>query len=381
MRLGLQQRVFPAYRAAFFDALGAAFEDGLEVFSGDPLPGEALGDTGELFVAKHIRARNLHVGRGPLLFYGQPDLIDWLERWQPDALIVEANPRNLSIPAARRWMHSRGKPVIGWGLGAPPGRNLPERVLSGWRDRHLREFDALISYSQTGADQFAAAGFPKDRIYVAPNAATPRPAGPPPDRPSIFRAGRPEVLFVGRLQARKRVDSLLRACAALPESLRPVVMVVGDGPERAVFEAVAKEVYPSAFFVGAKTGANLEPFYAAADLFVLPGTGGLAIQQAMSRGLPVLVAEADGTQADLVRAGNGWVVPPGDEGALVRCLADALSDVGRLRKMGRESFRIVDEEVNIDRMVGVFAEVVKSLIAKNAKIAKGREEKDLERKE
>lgn len=367
LRLGLQQRVFPAYRAAFFDALGAAFDGGLEVFSGDPLPGEALGETGELHVAKHVRARNLHVGRGPLLFYWQPGLIDWLERWQPDALIVEANPRNLSIPAARRWMHQRSRPVIGWGLGAPPGRNLPERLLSGWRDRHLRDFDALISYSQTGAEQFAAAGFPIDRIFVAPNAATPRPAGPPPARPPQFREGRPEVLFVGRLQARKRVDALLRACAALPEHLRPGVTVVGDGPERAAFETAAREFYPSARFVGAKTGPALEPFYAAADLFVLPGTGGLAIQQAMSRGLPVLVAEADGTQADLVRAENGWVVPPGDKDALVKCMAEALSDVGRLREMGEESFRIVDEEVNIDRMVGVFAEVVKSVTAKGRK--------------
>ncbi len=366
LRLGLQQRVFPAYRAVFFDALAAAFDGGLEVFSGDPLPGEALGEVGTLRLARHARAVNRHVGRGPLLLYWQPGLTDWLERWQPDVLITEANPRNLSIAAARRWMHRRGRPVIGWGLGAPPGRNLPERLLSGWRDRHLLGFDALISYSQNGAEQFVAAGFPAERIFVAPNAATPRPSGPPPERPAHFREGRPEVLFVGRLQARKRVDSLLRACAALPEPLRPGVTIVGDGPERAAFEAAARAVYPSARFVGAKTGADLEPFYAAADLFVLPGTGGLAIQQAMSRGLPVLVAEADGTQGDLVRAGNGWVVPPGDEGALVKRLKDALSDAGRLRRMGAESFRIVDEEVNIDRMVGVFAEVVKSATAEYA---------------
>ena len=41
--------------------------------------------------------------------------------------------------------------------------------------------------------------------------------------------------------------------------------------------------------------------FAGADLFVLPGTGGLAVQEAMSYALPVIVAKGDGTQEDLVR--------------------------------------------------------------------------------
>jgi glycosyltransferase involved in cell wall biosynthesis len=39
------------------------------------------------------------------------------------------------------------------------------------------------------------------------------------------------VLYVGRLQARKRLDDLIRACAAL-RSLQPKLVIVGDGPER-----------------------------------------------------------------------------------------------------------------------------------------------------
>jgi glycosyltransferase involved in cell wall biosynthesis len=105
----------------------------------------------------------------------------------------------------------------------------------------------------------------------------------------------------------------------------------------------------------------LKPYFAEADLFVLPGTGGLAVQEAMSYGLPVIVAKGDGTQDDLVREGNGWQINPEDYGALVSAMQNALSDIARLRKMGAESFRIVSEEINIQKMVDVFVSALSSV--------------------
>jgi glycosyltransferase involved in cell wall biosynthesis len=164
---------------------------------------------------------------------------------------------------------------------------------------------------------------------------------------------------VGRLQARKRVDDLLRACAQLES--KPRLVIIGDGPEREILQTLAKEVYPSAEFPGARHGAELKPYFTEADLFVLPGTGGLAIQEAMSYGLPVIVAQGDGTQDDLVRKENGWQIPPGDFEALVATMKDALSDVARLRRMGEESYRIVKEEINIEKMVETFVTALNSL--------------------
>ncbi len=364
-RIGLQQRVFPAYRAPFFDALARTCTGGLSVFSGEPMVDEMLGKAGQLHYAQHVPARNVYLGGGAFLLVWQLGLMDWLERWHPDVLVMEANPRNASTNAALRWMHSRGLPVIGWGLGAPPLRRALPGPLPGLflesRKRFLSQFDALISYSRTGVEQFTAAGFPRERVFLAPNAATHKPTQPPPDRPEFYAGGRPVVLFVGRLQPRKRIDALLRACAELPEGIRPRLWIVGDGPERQPLEALAAEIYPLAEFHGEKHDADLAPFYHGADLFVLPGTGGLAVQQAMSCGLPVMVAEADGTQADLVRAENGWQIPAGDDDALVRQLSAALSDPARLRRMGLASYQIVQEEVNLERMVDVFAEVINTV--------------------
>lgn len=357
VRLAVQQRVLPAYRAAFFDLLARSCAKGMGVFYGEPRQGEALGAQGELKIAERGYAENLYLGSGRFYACYQRGLINWLEVWQPDVLIVEANPRYLSTPRAVLWMKTRGRPVIGWGLGAPPTGGFWRKIL---RERFLVQFSALITYSKAGFEQYQRAGFREDRIFIAPNAVAPRPVGSCPERPDSF-LGRPVVLYVGRLQSRKRVDLLIRACARLPEAMRPRLVVVGDGPERAALEALAREVFSDTEFHGEKRGTDLAPIWAEADLFVLPGTGGLAVQEAMAAGLPVAVAEADGTQADLVREGNGWRLRPGDEDHLVAVLQEALADPVRLRRMGRAGYRIVDQEINLETMVGGFIQAVKSV--------------------
>ena len=354
-KLGLVQRVLPSYRAPFFDALAASCAGGLSLFAGQPRADEAIAGAAGLRVAQLAPAHNLHFGRASsaLYFCYQRGLEDWLAAWAPDALVIEANFRYLSTPAAVRWMHSRKRPVLGWGLGAPADRG----PLSGLRRRFLLGFDVLIAYSARGAEQYAACGFPVEKIFVAPNAVAPAPQHPLPARPDRFDL-RPVVLFVGRLQPRKRLPALLRACASLPSPLQPRLVIVGDGPELDALRALAANLYPSAEFVGARHGPELEPYFRAADLFVLPGTGGLAVQEAMSYGLPVIVAQGDGTQDDLVRPGNGWQVPPDDDAALADVLRQALSDVARLRAMGAASYRIVAEEINLEKMVGVFVEAL-----------------------
>ena len=357
-RLGLQQRVLPSYRVPFFDMLALASEGGMSLFAGEARVEESI-ISGELQVANHVPARNLHLLKGSFYFCYQRGLLDWLAHWNPDALIVEANPRYLSTPAAVNWMQQRGRPILGWGLGAPPLSG----PLSGFRKnkwtRFLNRFDALIAYSQRGADEYAVLGLPREKIFVAHNAVSPVPKDLPDHKPATI--DRVTILFVGRLQARKRIDALLRACAEMPVP-QPRLVIVGDGPERQTLEQVAGQVYPLAEFIGARHGDELKPYFAEADLFVLPGTGGLAVQEAMSHGLPVIVAKGDGTQDDLVRSENGWQIPPGDCEVLASTLCEALSDVGRLRKMGAELYRIVAEEINLEKMVEAFVRALNSFL-------------------
>ena len=369
-RLGLQQRVLPSYRSAFLDALAKGCQRGLSVFAGKPLPNEGIESVSQLQVGQVVQAKNRYFldPSSPMFICWQNGFLRWLEEWQPDGLIVEANPRYPMTRKAISWMHHKGRTVIGWGLGAPPIGGAFSSLRGRERLRMLHSLDAVIAYSNLGAEQYRQLGLSPERVYVASNAVAPAPSFPPPPRPLQFEK-QPSILFIGRLQSRKRVDLLIQACAALPVQLQPRVVVVGEGPARHEFTNLAQKIYPSVEFVGAKHGAELEPYFASADLFVLPGTGGLAIQQAMAHGLPVVVARGDGTQDDLVREENGWQASPDDLDALVNILYQALSDPVNLRQMGDASYRIVAEEINIDKMVEVFIHALND-IGKGGKIPK-----------
>jgi glycosyltransferase involved in cell wall biosynthesis len=353
VRLGIQQRILPAYRVPFFDMLAGECEGGLSLFAGDPLPGEGV-ITGELSISRvyHANNRRLPFNLGGALW--QTNILDWVKEWDPDILICEANPRTRTTPAAIRAVKSRGGSVIGWGLGAPDFHGILAPFLESYRRSVLYEYDAIISYSQTGADQYARLGIPPERIFTACNAVAAKPAHSAPERKPTATAAELKLLFVGRLQERKRVDLLLEACARQPEGMQPVLWIVGDGPALDTLREKAKKVFPRAVFFGALQGRELEEKFSAADLFVLPGTGGLAVQQAMSFALPVIVAEADGTQEDLVRPENGWRITPGHLDELTKTITLALRDISILRAMGLESFRIVSREINLERMVEGF---------------------------
>jgi len=353
VRVGLQQRIFPSYRKALFEELAMACGNGFCLFAGQARVEEHITPADELAHGGYMEANNMHVGRGKAYFCVQTNILTWLRQWQPQVLIMEANPRYLSSYMALRWAKKHHVKVIGWGLGAPESGKSLMGIL--WR-RFLRRFDAVIAYSQKGASEYAGLGFPQASIFVAPNAVLAAPTGTYTARPAD---GVTQILYVGRLQVRKKVDELITACGQLAKEGHALQLtIVGDGPERSALEELAANLMPDTVFTGALHGEQAAPFFSQADLFVLPGTGGLAVQEALGYGLPVIVAEADGTQSNMVRKENGWLIDPNNPEGLLNVLRAALSAPEALNNMGKESFRIARDEVNIETMVGKFIEAI-----------------------
>ncbi len=357
-RLGLEQRLFPEYRKPFFELLANHCKKGFCLFAGKAQPYEGILEATALDNGEWVLAENRHLFNSKIFFYWQRNLLPWLKSWKPQVLIVEANPRYLGLPHATRWMHQNGGRVIGWGLGFGGKGGSSSFFRQGFGKSFIRYFDVLLSYSQKGKEEYVNAGFPAERIFVASNAVSPRPNWKMPGKPIGTKQHKPVVLFVGRLFERKSVDRLIRACARIPAQKQPQLVIVGDGPERSKLERLASQVYPGARFTGDLRGEKLAHAYQKADLFVLPGTGGLAIQQAMSYGLPVVTGVGDGTQSDLVRRENGWQLQSDTVEELSDVLATALKDPRKLREMGEASFRIVKNEVNLEAMVETFAKAV-----------------------
>jgi len=362
LRVGLQQRVLPDYRAAFVDALARELSNGLAVFAGEPRPEEHIVPAVKLETARFTHAQNIRLGGGWFAMDWQLGWREWSRREALQTVILESNPRNISNYLLLDRLKRHHQIALGWSLGPARALTIARNAPAAFYGR----FDALITYSQHGADAFCAIGIPEERIFVAPNAVesvTAEKMLAAPNAREAARAAldldaRPVLLFVGRLQARKHVDALVRAAAR--QSPECQVLVVGDGPDRSRLEAIAAEFFPSTQFLGDRRGESLGNCFLAADLFVMPGTGGLALQEALIYGKPVVVAEADGSQRDLVQPGvNGWLLPSGDVNALSAILQDALSDLARLEAMGSASRRIVQRTATLERMVAGFLDALR----------------------
>lgn len=357
-RLGIIQRVLPRYRTEFFDKLADSCTGGLSVFAGAARPGEAIPLADRLEKAKWTWARNLHFFSGAFYLCWQVGLTEWLKTWNPECLVVEANPRYLSTRTAINWAKSRSVPGIGWGLGAPQLRGPSSELRLMQRRQFVRHFDAMIAYSRRGAQEYMELGVPVDRVFVAPNAVVQRPKDWSLEK-SKKRNSSVTLLYVGRLNNRKRVDASIRACAALPPNLQPQLQIVGDGPAGPELKQLAMRIYPRTQFIGKRFGRELDELFNQADLFVLPGSGGLAIQEAMAHGLPVIAAHGeDGSQEDMVKPGNGWLIDPGSVEQLQRVLTDALGNPARLPEMGKNSYELVQTEFNLENMVGSFIDAI-----------------------
>lgn len=145
---------------------------------------------------------------------------------------------------------------------------------------------------------------------------------------------RRQLLFVGSLESDeyKGFPTLLGALAHLGERRRDWRLdVIGDGPERARYEASAVErgLADRITFHGALPKPVVAEMMRQADLFVLPSrleTFGVAIAEALACGLPVVSTTAGGIP-ELVNESNGRLVPPDDPAALSDALRGVLENL------------------------------------------------------
>ena len=161
--------------------------------------------------------------------------------------------------------------------------------------------------------------------------------------------GRFVVLFVSRLVKRKGADILIRAAAAIPDV---VVLLGGDGPERATLVRLVRElgVADRVIFVGLIPDDRLPEYYAAADAFCMPCTdryGGLDTEgfgvvylEAQASGLPTIAGHCGGSAEAVLDRVTGYVLAdptPRSVGTAIlelrkdRAIAMKLGGAGRAR--------------------------------------------------
>ncbi|MEZ4859914.1 MAG: glycosyltransferase [Caldilineaceae bacterium] len=166
--------------------------------------------------------------------------------------------------------------------------------------------------------------------------------------------GDANILFVGRIEPLKGIDTLLLAMSILqerhPEAIKNTCLaIVGGDPwtddldtEMARLQKLRAElgIHDLVTFLGAKDQEILPYYYAAAEMVVMPShyeSFGMVALEAMAMGTPVIASEVGGL-AHLVKHGvNGFHVPSRDPEALAARILQLLTDKSLRIQLGQQA--------------------------------------------
>ncbi len=230
-----------------------------------------------------------------------------------------------------------------------------ERLCYQRADHVLASSPAIVEEVET---QYGV-HFSPDRLHIVPHGL------PPVPRPATPRRidGAVNLLFVGRLERRKGIDTLLEALVAVcPRVPRLVATIVGDdslpgaggATYRAAFEAgPGRELGDRVRFAGRVPDSELTGYYAGCDLLVVPSryeSFGLVLLEGMMMGKPVIAGDAGGMRFIVEDGENGCRFPPGDVAALAAAVERLATSAELRARLGRRSREIYEERYTADRM-------------------------------
>lgn len=186
-----------------------------------------------------------------------------------------------------------------------------------------------------------------------------------------FNDGRPNILFVGRMDERKGFRHLLRAYPYIKQSFPQArLLVVGAyQPEEVVAFARYARRYglDDIHFVGKVSPEDLRRYYHTATIFSAPSTGsesfGIILLEAMAAGLPVVASGIAGYRSVLTHNKEGLLVEPGDEMAIAQGIMSLLRDPHKRASMAAQGERTAqryDWSAVAPRILDYYGELVEA---------------------
>ena len=276
------------------------------------------------------------------------EVLPRIRAWAPDAVMIFGWNYRSHLDVLRQLHGSipiffRGDSTL---LDEHPGpRRLLRRMWLRWVYRHV---DAALYVGTHNKDYYVAHGLRESQLSWAPHSVD-------NDRfadldGTLTREAREwrrslgiddaatVVLFAGKLESKKAPDVLLEAFLQRQRETHEHLVFVGTGPlESALRErSIGK---PNVHFLGFQNQSKMPLVYRLGEVFVLPSRGpgetwGLAINESMASGRPVIVTDRVGCAPDLVvRGGSGLVVPAESVPALASAITELSANVGRREQM------------------------------------------------
>jgi glycosyltransferase involved in cell wall biosynthesis len=240
------------------------------------------------------------------------------------------------------------------GLRRSTLKSLLRRLVIG---TYYRRLDGVLAVGSANRRFYQAIGVPDSRIFDMPYAVDNRrfmtEARLADSERQELRAGfgvydeRPIVLYAAKFERRKHPGDLLHAAALLHHGgIVFHIVMAGSGEMETELRDLAQRLdLTNIHFAGFVNQAALPRVYAACDIFVLPSEDepwGLAINEAMCAGLPIVASAEIGCVPDLVYDGrNGRTFSAGKVQGLADAIRPLLINPELCLRMGKASREII----------------------------------------
>jgi len=178
--------------------------------------------------------------------------------------------------------------------------------------------------------------------------------------------GEPILAHASNFRPLKRVGDVLRIFARVRTEMPAKLLLIGQGPDRIFAQRLAKDlgVEADVHFLGEQEFP--ERLYACADLFLLPSeqeSFGLSALEAMSCGVPVIATRVGGLPELIEDGKTGFLFPVGDVEGMAQAALRLLRDPELRHAMARDARRIACEKYDQERVVDLYDELYRELIA------------------
>lgn len=375
MNLTILNPTFPAYKREFFKNLNTQLrEKGVEltVMYGSSFfkkKVRTISDPG--FTAIPLEAVEFNLFGFRIAWWKK--LMRNIRKVRPDIVIINFNPGNLALWIVQFYCYMHGIKVGIWGCGYIRDEisGIKRNIRGAFSDFFLRKAHVIICYGSKYKRDLINAGINENKIFIAQNTINiERIFSLDFDRSASISADTYIILFVGALISEKNLDLAIRAVARLiREGFKIKFNIIGQGSITDDLKSIVVEekMEEHIFVLGPKYDAELSSFFIGSDIFILPGTGGLAINEAMAYGLPIISTIGDGTVADLlIEDHNGYFLNdlPDSDNIYNTCRKALSRSKTQLLEMGQKSRQIVSEKATLQKMVSGFKAAVYSVFDK-----------------
>jgi phosphatidylinositol alpha-mannosyltransferase len=178
------------------------------------------------------------------------------------------------------------------------------------------------------------------------------------------RGGAPRLLFLGRLDPRNGLGTVLEALPRVLDRFPGTELVVaGDGPLRSFYERQARHLGAHVRFVGHVNGERPD-YYDQADLYLCPTTKasfGITLLEAMACGTPLVVSDITGFRELVGDGQEAQLVDKDDPAAWSEAVVRLIDDPTRRAAMGQAGLVKASRyawPVVTDRVLDVYRRVV-----------------------